>query len=111
MDQDIRVFKLVTGEVVIGIYDETKNVLCETATIQSIPAQQGGMQMVIAPYGIPFENTLCATIEGKHFLYNYSGIPQELKNKYLEVAANIAKNGSFGKLQFGKPNTENNAAK
>ncbi len=104
MAQDIRLFKLVTGEIIIGKYDAEKDVVNEVATLQSMPVQQGGVQMMLLPYGIPFENTLCGSIEGKHFLYRYENTPQEIKDKYLEVSINISTNGGMGKLQFGKPN-------
>ncbi len=111
MAQDIRLFKLVTGEIVIGKYDAEKDVLHEVATLQSVPAQQGGVQMMLLPYGIPFENTLCGTLEGKHFLYRYTETPQEIKDKYLEVSINISTNGGLGKLQFGQPAAKSNLIK
>ncbi len=111
MEQDIRLCKLVTGEVVIGKYDAAQDVLTSVATIQTAPLKQGGVQMMLLPYGVPFENTLCGSIEGKHFLYRYSAAPQEIINKYLEVSSNIEKNGGLGKLQFGTPAQQPEAAK
>ena len=54
MAYDIRLMKLVTGEMVIGKYDAEKDCLNEVASLQSIPTQQG-MQMMLLPYGYPFE--------------------------------------------------------
>ena len=45
MAYDIRLMKLVTGEMVIGKYDAEKDCLNEVASLQSIPTQQG-MQMM-----------------------------------------------------------------
>ncbi len=103
MAQDIRLFKLVTGEIIIGKYDAEKDMVTEVATIQSVPLQQGGVQMMLLPYGIPFENVLGTSIEGKHFLYRFTSIPQEIKDKYLEVSINISTHGGMGNLQFNKP--------
>ena len=41
MAYDIRLMKLVTGELVIGKYDAEKDCLNDVAAIQSIPTQQG----------------------------------------------------------------------
>ncbi len=101
MAQDIRLFKLVTGEVVIGNYDAAQDMVNEVAMVQSMPLKQGGVQMMILPYGMPFENTLCGSIEGKNFLYRYAETPQEMQDKYLEVTASIANNNGLGKLRFG----------
>ncbi len=103
MAQDVRMFKLVTGEIVIGKYNAEKDEVTEVATIQNVPLQQGGMQMMLLPYGIPFENVLGCCIEGKHFLYRFEKFPQEIKDKYLEVSINIATQGGMGQLQFNKP--------
>ncbi len=101
MAEDIRLFKLVTGEVVIGNYDANTDSISEVAQLQSAPLKQGGVQLMIIPYGVPFENTLCGTIEGKNIIYRYQETPQEIKAKYLEVSANITAQGGMGKLQFG----------
>ncbi len=103
MAYDVRIFKLVTGEVVIGKYDEKKDLVTDVATIQSVPIQQGGVQMIILPYGYPFENNFGGSLESKHFLYRYSSTPTELQDKYLETVTNITISGGMGKLQFGQP--------
>ncbi len=101
MAEDIRLFKLVTGEVVIGNYDANTDSVGEVAQLQSVPLKQGGVQLMIIPYGVPFENVLCGTIEGRNILYRYQETPQEIKEKYFEVRTNIASHGGMGKLQFG----------
>ncbi len=103
MAHDVRMFKLVTGEIIIGKYNAEKDEVTEVASIQNVPLQQGGMQMMLLPYGIPFENVLGTSIEGKHFLYRFETSPKEIKDKYLEVSSTIAAQGGMGQLQFNKP--------
>ena len=100
MAYDIRLMKLVTGELVIGKYDAEKDALNEIAVIQSIPTQQG-MQMLMLPYGYPFEPNFTGSLEGKHFLYRYAETPKELQDKYIEATTNLTVAGGLGKLQFG----------
>lgn len=100
MAYDIRLMKLVTGELVIGKYNEGKDSLSDVAAIQTIPSQQG-VQMMMLPYGYPFESEFNGSIEGKFFLYRYSGTPKELQDKYIEACTNLTVAGGLGKLQFG----------
>ena len=100
MAYDIRLMKLVTGEMVIGKYDAEKDCLNEVASLQSIPTQQG-MQMMILPYGYPFEPNFEGTIEGKHILYRYADTPKEMQDKYIEASTNLTVAGGLGKLKFG----------
>lgn len=100
MAYDIRLMKLVTGELVIGKYDEAKDSLSDAAAIQTIPSQQG-VQMMMLPYGYPFEPDFSGTIEGKFFLYRYAATPKELQDKYIEACTNLTVAGGLGKLQFG----------
>lgn len=102
MAYDIRMFKLVTGELVIGKYDAEKDTVNEVATLQTVPTQQG-VQMMLLPYGYPFESEFSGSIEAKHFMYRYKEAPSELQDKYLEAATNLTLNGGMGKLQFGTP--------
>lgn len=99
MAYDIRMVKLVTGEITIGKYDESNDTINEAAILQSVPTQQG-VQMVMLPYGYPFESQFCGTIEGKHFMYRYAETPEELQNKYIEAATNLTMAGGLGKLHF-----------
>lgn len=101
MAYDIRLVKLVTGELVIGKYQEDSDTLTDAAAIQTIPAQQG-VQMMMLPYGYPFENDFKGTLDGKFFLYRYSNTPKELQDKYIEACTNLTTVGGLGKLQFGK---------
>ena len=101
MAYDIRLMKLVTGEMVIGKYDAEKDCLNEVASLQSIPTQQG-MQMMLLPYGYPFEPNFTGTLEGRHFLYRYADTPKELQDKYIEACTNLTVAGGLGKLSFGQ---------
>lgn len=100
MAYDIRMMKLVTGELVIGKYDEASDSLKDVAAIQTIPSQQG-VQMMMLPYGYPFEPEFTGKIEGKFFIYRYSNTPKELQDKYIEACTNLTTAGGLGKLQFG----------
>lgn len=100
MAYDIRLMKLVTGELVIGKYDEAGDRLTDAAAIQTIPSQQG-VQMMMLPYGYPFEPDFSGAIEGKFFLYRYADTPKELQDKYIEACTNLTVAGGLGKLQFG----------
>lgn len=100
MAYDIRLMKLVTGELVIGKYQEDSDTLKDVAAIQTIPAQQG-VQMMMLPYGYPFEQDFNGVLDGKFFLYRYSNTPKELQDKYVEACTNLTVAGGLGKLQFG----------
>ena len=100
MAYDIRLMKLVTGELVIGKYIEESDTLKDVAAIQTIPAQQG-VQMMMLPYGYPFEQDFTGVLDGKFFLYRYASTPKELQDKYVEACTNLTVAGGLGKLQFG----------
>lgn len=100
MAYDIRLMKLVTGELVMGKYDEKTDSISDVAAIQTIPSQQG-VQMMMLPYGYPFEPDFNGKIEGKYFIYRYSNTPKELQDKYIEACTNLTTAGGLGKLQFG----------
>ena len=58
MSKPIRLFKLVTGELVLGKFDEEANMLEDVAIIQVVPTQQG-VQMMMLPFR--------TGIQGQHF--------------------------------------------
>ncbi len=99
MAYDIRLMKLVTGELVMGKYDAEKDCLNDVAAIQSIPTQQG-VQMMMLPYGYPFEPEFNGSLEGKNFLYRYANTPKELQDKYIEACTNLTVAGGLGRMQF-----------
>ena len=90
MAYDIRLMKLVTGELVIGKYDQEKDCLNDVAAIP-----------MMLPYGYPFEPNFSGTLEGKTFLYRYADTPKELQDKYIEASTNLTVAGGLGKMQFG----------
>ena len=100
MAYDIRLMKLVTGELVIGKYNQDTDSLSDAAAIQTIPSQQG-VQMMMLPYGYPFEPDFTGVLDGKFFLYRYANTPKELQDKYIEACTNLTVAGGLGKLQFG----------
>ena len=88
MAYDIRMAKLVTGEIAIGKFDAKASVINDPAVLQTVPTQQG-VQMVLLPFGYPFETEISGSIKGEHILYTFKNFPEELKNKYLEATSNL----------------------
>jgi hypothetical protein len=104
MAYDIRLFKLVTGELVIGKYDAEKDRVTDAAALQTVPTQSGGVQMLMLPYGYPFEQDFRGSISGSFFLYRYQSAPEELQNKYLEASTNLTlSGGALGRFGGGTP--------
>ncbi|MDO5538129.1 MAG: hypothetical protein Q4F72_11455 [Desulfovibrionaceae bacterium] len=101
---EISMVKLVSGEIVLGRYDAEKDVLADVVSLQNVPTQQG-MQMLLAPYGFPFENTYDAVIEGRHIMYRFKECAKELEDKYIEVTTNLSVSSHIGKIQFGGSQT------
>lgn len=89
MTQDIRLVKLINGDMVLGKLDETNGKILNPATVQMMPTQQGGVQMAILPFGYPFDNEIEGEISTEHILYQYKNVPDDLKNKYLEASSNL----------------------
>lgn len=89
MAYDIRLVKIVTGELIIGKFDAEANTLNDIAIIQTVPTQQG-VQLMMLPYGYPFDQDFNGTMDAKHFLFEYKNTPQDVQNKYLEACSNIA---------------------
>ncbi len=88
MAYDVRLLKLINGEMIIGKYDAEANKVKEVALLQTIPTQQGA-QMMLLPFGYPFEQDINGEISLDHVLYEYKTFPEELKNKYLEAVSNL----------------------
>lgn len=88
MAHTIRLVKLVTGELILGKYDEATETMNDVAIIQVVPAQQG-VQMMMLPYGYPFEQEFTGSIEAKHFMFTYKRLPDDLETKYLEACSNL----------------------
>ena len=88
MAYDIKLVKLVNGEMVVGKFDEENNALNDVAVLQSVPTQQG-VQMMLMPYGFPFEEEMKGSISLEHVIYTYEKFPEDLKTKYLEASSNL----------------------
>lgn len=89
MAYDVRLVKLINGDMVLGKWDEEGGVIKEPALLQMVPTQQGGMQMMLLPFGYPFDVEMSGEIDQKHILYEYQNLPEELKNKYFEATSNL----------------------
>lgn len=105
----VSMVKLVSGEIVLGKYDAEKDVLTDVVTLQNVPTQQG-MQMLLAPYGFPFENTYDAVLEGRFIMYRFKETAKELEDKYIEVTTNLSVSSHIGKIQFGAHGAQGGAA-
>jgi hypothetical protein len=88
MAYDIRLVKLVNGETVLGKIDEDGKKLKDVAILQTVPTQQG-VQMLILPFGYPFETEVGGEIAMDHVLYEFKKCPEEIKTKYLEATSNL----------------------
>ncbi|AEA34417.1 hypothetical protein [Hippea maritima] len=84
----IKFVKLVTGETVIGSYNQERDGLEDVALIQVIPGS-AGIQIAIVPYGFPFEEKISGFVSMDKVVYEYSKVPEDLENKYLEAKSNI----------------------
>lgn len=88
MAYDIRFVKLIDGELVLGKYDAEGPKLKDVMTLQTIPAQQG-VQMMLLPYGYPFEQDSDGEIDWRFVMYEYKKVPEELETRYIEAVSNI----------------------
>jgi len=106
MAYTVRLVKLVTGELVLGKYDADKKMLTEVALMQMVPMQQG-MQILMLPYGYPFEQGFSGSIKEEHFMYEYTRLPDDLETKYMEAISNLTLNtGGLGNLDLTKGNPD-----
>ncbi len=103
MAYDICMVKLVTGEMVIGKCDSEAKLINDPAILQTVPTQQG-VQMLLMPYGYPFENDFTGSLSLTHVLYTYAKCPEELKTKYMEACSNLTlSTGGLGGLNLKNP--------
>ncbi|TYB33537.1 MAG: hypothetical protein FXF49_05905 [Flexistipes sinusarabici] len=86
--ENIRFVKLVTGDSVMGEQEEETGKIKNIALIQAIPSGNS-MQVAVLPFGFPFEEEIGGEISEKDIIYEYSSVPEELRNKYLEAKSNI----------------------
>ena len=88
MAYDIRLVKLINGDLVLGKWSDDGKTINDPAVIQTVPAQQG-VQMVLLPFGYPFEQEMRGEISTAHVLYEYKKCPEEIKTKYMEAVSNL----------------------
>ncbi|QJB58080.1 hypothetical protein [Pseudodesulfovibrio sp. zrk46] len=89
MDYDIRLVKLVSGDMIVGKFNTEANKIEDPAAIQAMPTQSG-TQMVLLPFGYPFDQEMHGTVSMDHILFEYKTCPEELKTKYIEAVTNIS---------------------
>jgi len=100
MAYDIRMVKLVSGETVLGKYNAGASTLDDPAVLQTVPTQQG-VQMMLMPFGYPFDNEFRGSVSMAHSIYEYSACPEELKTKYMEACSNLTlSTGGLGGLNL-----------
>lgn len=103
MAYDIRLVKIITGEMIIGKYSAEKNALTDVAVLQTVPTQQG-VQMMLLPYGYPFDQDFDGELSYEHVLYTYKKYPTDLNDKYLEAISNLSlSSGGLGGLDLKNP--------
>ena len=90
MAQEIKLAKLVSGDMVLGKWDAQENKIKDPATLQTVPTQQGGVQMALLPFGYPFDSELHGEISAEHVLFWYQTVPEDLTSKYWEASSNIS---------------------
>ncbi len=88
MAYDIRMAKLVSGDIVIGKWSVDGSKIEDPAVVQTVPTQQG-VQMMLMPFGYPFEQKMEGFVETRHVIYEYSNFPEEMSTKYLEASSNL----------------------
>ncbi|WP_029897486.1 hypothetical protein [Desulfohalovibrio reitneri] len=93
MAHEIKLAKLINGDTVVGKWDEEGQKLIEVAALQTVPSQQG-VQMMMLPFGYPFETEIGGEIKGEHVIYFYRNFPEEVKSKYTEAASNLTLAGA-----------------
>lgn len=98
---DIRLVKLVNGDMVLGKWDQDKGLIKDPAILQTIPTQQGGVQMLLLPFGYPFDQNIEGEIDQRHVIYQYKTVPEELKTKYLEATTNLTLSAPGGLRNLG----------
>jgi len=88
MAHEVRLVKLINGDTVLGKWDEGEKKLKDVAVIQTVPTQQGA-QMLLLPFGYPFETEIAGEIDSQHIMYVFRKFPEELETKYLEAVSNL----------------------
>ena len=88
MAYDIKLLKLINGDIVLGKLSQEGDKITDVAMLQTVPTQQG-VQMLLLPFGYPFEQEIGGEVSMTHVMYEYKECPEELKNKYFEAVSNL----------------------
>ncbi len=100
MAYDIRMVKIISGEIVLGKFDAATQGINDPAILQTVPTQQG-VQMMIIPFGYPFEQDFTGSIAKEHVLFAYKSCPEEIKTKYMEACSNLTlSSGGLGSMNL-----------
>jgi len=88
MAHEIKLVKIVTGDLVIGKWVEQEGKLKDPVIIQTIPTQNG-ISLALMPFGYPFDHEIEGEICREHIVYWYKNMPADLETKYLEASSNL----------------------
>ncbi len=103
MAYEIKLVKLVSGDMVIGKVGVEEGKMTEVAALQTIPTQQG-VQMMLLPFGYPFEQDFDSIVSLSHVLYEYKACPEELRTRYMESISNLTlSTGGLGGMDLQNP--------
>ena len=91
MAYDIRLVKIVTGELIIGKFDAEAldRVFTDVAIMQTVPTQQG-VQLMMLPYVIPSTRNSTAASTASIFSSNTRTLRRKCRDKYLEACSNLS---------------------
>lgn len=103
MAYEVKLVKLVSGDMVIGKVGVEEGKITEIAALQTVPTQQG-VQMMMLPFGYPFEQDFDGSVSIAHVLYEYKSCPEELRIKYMEAISNLTlSTGGLGSMNLQNP--------
>jgi len=102
MSYDIKLVKLISGDMIVGKFNDADQKIESPAAIQAMPTQQGGSQMVLLPFGYPFDQEMHGEIAMSNVLFEYKNCPEELKTKYIEALTNISMSSGGLDLSSGQ---------
>ncbi|MDY6821024.1 MAG: hypothetical protein SVN78_05325 [Deferribacterota bacterium] len=111
MTDNVKLVKLISGDTVLGIFDEEEGKLKDIALVQAIPnaGSPSNLQIAILPFGFPYEDEIGGEIDMDKILYEYRRIPEDLKNKYLEEKSNIRISSSMPNIDPSNMKNDNSS--
>lgn len=110
MSYEVTMVKLISGETALGKVGQEDNRITDPAILQTVPTQQG-VQMMLMPYGYPFDMDFGGSISLDHVIYVYKNVPEDLKTKYMEACSNLSlSSGGLGGLDLKGEGATNNVS-